>query len=279
MIKSINLWSFPGDYKIKQCIEKAVSAHFAAIEPNISLDGELRFESPDSVFIHVKQMAEYHGLAIASLSTGVFWTVPPTHDNPSVRAQALDLIKRQLEAASLIGAGAILVVPGLVGAEFIKGSSVVPYDIAIGRAQEFLAAAEPYARLCGVVIGVENVWNKMLISPLEMRDFIDSFASPYVQAYFDIGNVLLTGYPEHWIRILGKRIARVHIKDFKLSVGNINGFTDLLAGDVNFLEVIKALAEVPYEGFVTAEMNAYQQFADQAVDNASTALDRIFAMK
>jgi hexulose-6-phosphate isomerase len=107
-------------------------------------------------------------------------------------------------------------------------------------------------------MGIENVWNKFLLSPLEMRDFIDSFHTRAVGSYFDAGNVLLTGYPEHWIKILGRRIVRVHVKDFKKSVGTAEGFVDLLEGDVDFEAVKAALAEVDYDGYVTAEMLPYQ---------------------
>jgi hexulose-6-phosphate isomerase len=91
-----------------------------------------------------------------------------------------------------------------------------------------------------------------------MRVFIDSFSSQMIGAYFDVGNVLLTGYPDHWIRILGERIKRVHVKDFKLSVGTAEGFVDLLEGDVNFEEVKKALADVGYDGYVTAELLPFE---------------------
>lgn len=279
MIKSINLWSFPSSYTIDQCFDKAVSAGFPAVEPNFSEEGELAFNTPDSAVLAIRRSAEGRGLRLASLSSGVYWANPPTHDDPAVRRRALELLKRQLEAAALLGVGAVLVVPGLVGADFIPGSPVVRYDAAIERAREFVCAAAPHAKDCGVVIGVENVWNKMLLSPLEMRDFIDGCGSPFVKAYFDIGNVLAFGYPEHWIRILGSRIARVHVKDFKTSVGNINGFTDLLSGDVNFPEVITALREVGYESYVTAEMGGYRYYTDQIVNNTSAAMDRILAMR
>src|SRR5659263_668632 len=88
-------------------------------------------------------------------------------------------------------------------------------------------------------IGLENVWNKFLLSPIEMRDFIDKIDSSYVGAYLDVGNVINTGYPEQWIRILGKRIKKVHFKDFRKSVGTLSGFVDLLAGDVDYPEVMK----------------------------------------
>jgi len=109
-----------------------------------------------------------------------------------------------------------------------------------------------------VALCIENVWNKFLLSPLEMRDFIDSFNSEMVGAYFDVGNVLLTGYPEHWIRILESRIKRVHVKDFRRSVGTVDGFVDLLEGDVDFQAVKEALSDIGYDGYVTAEMLPFE---------------------
>ncbi len=277
MIKSINLWSFPGGWQPEQCFEAAAAAGFGAVEPNFALDGYLTPDSTDRDVLALKARAEACGLALASLSTGVYWACPPTSGDAEVRAKALELVKRQLEIAALLGVGAILVVPGMVGAEFVDAPPV-RYDVAYDRALDFLRAAAPHAAACGVVIGVENVWNKFLLSPLEMAAFVDACESPFVQSYFDVGNVLQFGYPEQWIDILGKRIVRVHVKDFKCSVGNINGFTDLLTGDVNFPAVVEALRRVGYDGYLTAELSAYRYYSDQLVPNTSAALDRIIAM-
>jgi hexulose-6-phosphate isomerase len=127
-----------------------------------------------------------------------------------------------------------------------------------------------------VSICLENVWNKFLLSPLEMRDFIDKINSPYVGVYLDVGNVIYTGYPEHWIRILGKRIKKVHFKDFRRKVGTLEGFVDLLAGDVNFPEVMQAFKEVGYDDYVTAEMIPnYTHYTNQIIYNTSKSMDRI----
>ena len=108
-----------------------------------------------------------------------------------------------------------------------------------------------------------------------MAKFIDDINSEYVQAYFDIGNVLLFSYPEHWIRALGSRIRKVHVKDFRTNCGNFDGFVDLLCGDVNFPAVTKALDEVGYDGYVIAEMGAYKTYTDQLIWNTSASLGRI----
>jgi L-ribulose-5-phosphate 3-epimerase len=120
----------------------------------------------------------------------------------------------------------------------------VPYDVAYERAGEFLEGALPLARENGVSICVENVWNKFLLSPLEMKAFVDRFDDPRLQVYFDVGNALATGYPEQWIGILGERIGRVHLKDYRRAVGTVDGFVDLLAGDVDWPAVVSALRDV-----------------------------------
>ena len=133
-----------------------------------------------------------------------------------------------------------------------------------------LAAAE------GVALGIENVWNKFLLSPLEMRSFVDAVGQG-AYAYFDAGNVLVSGYPEHWIRILGSRICKIHVKDFKRQVGNIEGFVDLFAGDVNFRAVIKALRHVGYDGFITAEVAPYPAAPEVLLKQVSNAMDTMLA--
>ena len=112
----------------------------------------------------------------------------------------------------------------------------------------------PTAERLDVRLAVENVWNRFLMSPLEMRYFIDSFESPHVGSYFDVGNVLAFGHPEDWIHTLGKRILAVHLKDFRVNVGNLDGFVDLLSGDVNYPSVMRCFREIGYDGAYTAEI-------------------------
>jgi L-ribulose-5-phosphate 3-epimerase len=119
------------------------------------------------------------------------------------------------------------------------------------------------------------VWNKFLLSPLETRDFIDSFGSDKIGSYFDVGNVILTGYAEQWIEILGHRIVRIHLKDFKREVGTLAGFCDLLEGDVNFPEVMKALRKIGYSGPLTAEFFGEN---DESIRKISRAMDDIVKM-
>jgi len=173
-----------------------------------------------------------------------------------------------------------LVIPGMVNADFISNCEIVEYDLAYERAFDAIKKELQFAKEKKVEIGIENVWNKFLLSPLEMRDFIDKLSSAHAGAYFDVGNVVYSGYPEHWIKILNKRIKKVHLKDYRRIAGGLHGFVDLLAGDVDFPAVIKALREINYDGWLTAEMlPPYQHYTDQILINTSLSMDRIINMK
>ena len=156
---------------------------------------------------------------------------------------------------------------------FLPDAEVIDYDVCYRRAGEAVRQIVSTAEETGVTVCIENVWNKFLLSPLEMRDFIDSFKSKMVGAYFDVGNILLTGYPEQWIKILGPRIKRIHVKDFKKSIGTVEGFVDLLDGDVNFEVVKKALAQIKYDGYVTSEI---LPFAPGKPEKTAKAMKKIF---
>ena len=216
-------------------------------------------------------------MILPSLASGLYWSYPLTASDPAVREKAQDIVRRQLDCAVELGVGAILVVPGAVGRGFWGGSDNVSYADAYARALEGVRAVAPYAEQAGVTIALENVWNNFLLSPLEFARFVDEAGSPAVAAYFDIGNVIRTGEAEHWIEVLGQRISRVHIKDYKRSVGTLDGFCDLLAGDVNFPAAVKALREAGYDNAVTAEMNIASQDMLAVVERTSRAMDLILS--
>lgn len=278
MIKSINHWSFPAGTTFRQAAKLAKQYGFAGYEPALSPEGELSMQSTDAEIAALARVAADEGIQLASLASGMYWQFSFTSDDEAVRQQAATTARRHIEAAKLLGVDAILVVPGAVGKGFF-GNIDVRYDVAYERAQQAIAALEPHARACGVRIGLENVWNNFLLSPMEYRAFIDSFNSAYVGSYFDIGNALRTGVPQHWIEMLDKRIVRVHAKDFRTSVDTINGFVDLLAGDVNYPKVIAALRAVGYDSFLTAEQIGLGGSAPlNVLARTSAAFDEILAM-
>jgi len=280
MKKSISYWSFPSNLSLKECFVLAKKAGFEAIEVALPSGKDITLESSREDITRVRKDADEAGLELSSLASGLFWDYSLTSSNSETREKAKQIAGKMLEFASYLGVDTVLVVPGAVDVFFKPGGEVVSYDVAYERALSALKELAPVAEKYRVNIGVENVWNKFLLSPLEMRDFIDKAGSPFVGAYFDVGNVILTGYPEQWIRILGKRIKKVHLKDFRSSVGNANGFVDLLEGDVNWKEVIAALKEVGYDGCLTAEMMPPYKENDQAlIYQTSQALDFILGRK
>ena len=282
MKKSISYWSFAersangSKMSLKDCMQLAKKAGFEAIELAVAEEGELSLNSTRQDVEKIVQEAEEVGIELSSLATGLFWDYSLSSSNDKVRDKAKGIVKKMLELASYLGVDTILVVPGAVDVFFKPEGEVVSYDVAYKRSLESLRECLPTAEKYKVNIGIENVWNKFLLSPLEMRDFIDKLGSDYLGAYFDVGNTLLTGYPEHWIRILGKRIKKVHIKDFKRAIGNVNGFCDLLEGDVNWAEVMKALREIGYNDYITAEiLPPYSQHPEALIYNTSKSMDFI----
>ncbi|BBH19531.1 hexulose-6-phosphate isomerase [Paenibacillus baekrokdamisoli] len=276
MKKGINIWSFPSDSTVYESIGLAKKAGFEGIELSLNETGELGLECTEKELLTYKAQAEDAGIALTSLASGLYWSYSLTSNQVSTRNKAKDIVKKQLESAAILGVDTILVVPGAVGVDFIPDCEVVPYDQAYDYALEAFRELAEVAESLKVSIGLENVWNKFLLSPLEMRDFIDKVNSPYVGSYFDVGNVLFSGYPEHWIKILNKRIKKVHFKDYRREAGGLYGFVDLLAGDVNYPEVVKALNEIGYDDYVIAEMiPPYTHHTKQIIYNTSGSMDAI----
>ena len=283
MMKSINYWSFPGGLEGKkdlgEFIDQAKAAGFAAVELCCCELGKLNLKMTEKQCADIRARADKAGVEIASLASGMYWEYNLGCNKVTDRTRAEQAVKKMLQIAQWLGTDALLFIPGAVDVFFNPAAEVVPYDILMARAKEGTQRLLRAAEQCKVALCVENVWNKFLLSPLEMRDFIDSFDSEYVAAYFDVGNALATGYPEQWIRILGKRIKRIHVKDYRFSVGTADGFCDLLEGDVNWPEVVRALRAIAYDGYLTAEMiPLYRHSPVARVRNTSNALDAILAL-
>ena len=274
---SANYWIFEGGLDgtlpIADAMKQAAQLGFDGIELCIASQGVLTQKTTQAECETFCEEAQKNGLEISGVASGESWGLSPTSNDPEVRQSIIDFTKKALQITKWLGTDAYLFVPGAVDVFFLPDGEVVPYDDCYQRAMDSIFQIAPTAEKLGVSIAVENVWNKFLLSPLEMRSFIDQFHSRNVGAYFDVGNVLLTGYPEQWIRILGSRIKRIHIKDFKRSIGTIDGFVDLLEGDVDFEAVNKALAEIGYDGFVTAEM---LPFVSGRPEKTAKAMKQIF---
>lgn len=282
LIKAISVWSFPPEWPLQRKLSLAREAGFEGFEIDLTESGPVSLGSSPAELRSTRELIEGAGLRVSGLATGLYWSANAASNDETQRQRARAIIRAQISAAVELGVDAILVIPGSVGVDFIPGSEVVPYEEAYLRASEFVTEAATLAKQSGVALCIENVWNKFLVSPLEMRGFIDAIGSDFVGSYFDVGNALLTGYPEHWIATLEQRIRRVHFKDFRRNVGTVDGFCELLSGDVNWPAVVQSLRRAGYQGWVTAEMIPpvpfYKHCPEVLIHNTARAMDAILRL-
>jgi len=187
------------------------------------------------------------GLPIHSVMNQEHWRSPLSSPDPAVVEKSLDGMRASLRNAKLWGASTVLLVPAVVTAD-------VSYSQAWERSQRAIKTLLPLASELGVIIAIEEVWNKFLQSPLEFARYIDEFNSPHIRAYFDVGNVAINGYPQDWIRTLGSRIVKLHIKDFRFR-NRVAEFVPLREGDIDWRAVHGALAEIHFNGTATVELS------------------------
>ncbi len=271
MKAGINQWIFPGDMPTQVAMDQARQMGFDAFEVCVGDQGPVHLDASEGEITAIRKHADSLGLEICSVGCGMGWSLPLSSPDETVRAQGKEATGRALQIAQWLGTDAVLVVPGVVTPE-------VSYEMAIENSFNAIQDLVPVAEKLGVAMGLENVWNKFLLSPTETRDFIDQFESEYVGAYFDLGNILLYGYPEQWIRILGDRLLKIHAKDFRTAAGGFSGFVMLLEGDVNWPAVMGALKDVGFEGALTAEYGAYPHAFDTTLKHCHDALRAILAM-
>ena len=194
----------------------------------------------------IKKAADTAGIRIDSVMNMDHWKYPLSSSDRSAVEKSLAGMRTSLHNAKLWGADVVLLVPAVVDAK-------TSYYDAWARSQKEIRSLIPLAEELKVVIGIEEVWNKFLLSPLEMAKYIDEFQSPRIKAWFDVGNVVLYGYPQDWIHTLGKRIVKVHLKDFKRKEDGYS-WVNLGDGDVDWGAVRQAFAAVGYSGSVIAEL-------------------------
>ena len=221
-------------------MKAAKAAGFDGVEMNSHMDQD-----------EVVRARDEAGLLIPSVCGVHHWSKPLSHPNPKVREEGLEALKQTLRDAKRYGASSVLLVPAVVNKE-------VSYADAYTRSQAEIRKAIPLAEELGVKIACENVWNHFLLSPLEAARYVDEFNSSAVGWHFDVGNILNYGWPEQWIRILGKRIQKFHIKEFSRrkrdSEGLWKGFdAKLLEGDNDWPAVMKAVDEIAYTGWAITE--------------------------
>jgi L-ribulose-5-phosphate 3-epimerase len=225
----------------------------------------------------VLKLCEQTGLKIPSVCCHTHWVKPLSDPNPAARAVTMEALKQALREAKLYGARSVLLVPGVVNEQ-------VSYADVWTRSQAEIRKCVPLAEELGVKIAIENVYNNFLLSPLEAARYVDEFNSPAVAWHFDVGNIIAFGWPEQWIRILGKRIAALHIKEYSRTKRDEEGLragfqVEYLEGDNNWPAVMKAVDEVGYTGWAICEPAWRPKDTEPAkrLREISTKLDQILA--
>ena len=211
---------------------------------------EMQTIRKDEEAAEIREASKKTGLRIHSVMNSDHWRLPLSSSDPEVVTGSVKGMETSLRNAALWGADTVLLVPAVVDA-------TTSYRDAWTRSQRVIRERlMPLARDLKVTIAVEEVWNKFLLSPIEFAKYVDDFESPLVRAYFDVGNVVLYAFPQDWIRTLGSRIAKIHLKDFNFDRRN-GRFTwkNLGEGDIDWPEVRRALAEIKYNGYVTTELD------------------------
>ena len=250
--KAVLLGMLPEKLSYEERFRIARDAGFEAVEAYTTED--------QNEVVTIQRAAESANIRIHSVMNMGHWKWPLSSADPAVVQKSVQSMRVSLRNAHFWGADTVLLVPAVV-------DSQTTYRQAWQRSQEQIRALIPLAEQLRVVIALEEVWNKFLLSPLEFPRFVDQFQSPWVRSYFDVGNVVLYGYPQDWIRELDKRFVKMHLKDFNRKT---NQFVNLGEGSIEWPGVRKALAEVGYSGYATTELDggdaAYLKDVSKRVD-------------
>lgn len=285
MKKSINLWAFPYPEKmnLEQCLRLAKSAGFDAVELNYDLDNDLSPKSGAKEYAAIRNLADKIGIQISGLCSFLFWPYPLTANDNAKRTRGFELAGKMTQAAHDLGVENLLVVPGAVNIPWRTDYEPVPNDVCDKRAREAVARLLPNAEKLKVKLNIENIFfNGYLMTPGEMNDFVDSFKSEYVKVHFDTGNIMMFQFPEHWIKMLGKRIQNVHLKEYtkKGTDYSLETFRPLLDGTTNWPAVMEAFEQTGYKGYLTFEyFHPYMHFPEALIHQTADSLDRLLGIK
>jgi hexulose-6-phosphate isomerase len=281
LIKGISYLSFENGLSNNESIDSALiqtqSNGFEALELSVSNEGVINTNLSESECSAIRQKIDDSGVFVDSIATGMSWGISPTSDDAEVRKNSIKLHQDAIRVASHLDCKALLFVPGVVKSPI--SPEIVRYDRALDRLREAINQMLPIAEELDVDLCMENVWNGFFYSPIELRDFVDSFESDKLGVYLDIGNLIgYQQYPPHWIELLNSRIKRVQIKDFQENFDWTGSFSfcDLGAGDVPWKETVSALKSIQYKSTIIAEMLPWDE---TILSRTSVAMDQIFDFK
>lgn len=259
MKKGICIGSIPGDSSEAR-FKLAKKAGFDGVEI-----GTLRSDEERTA---IKQLADDVGIELCSVMNGKHWSHPLSHADPEVREVSHQAMLDSIATADVIGADTVLLVCAVV-------NNNITYEDAYDRSQKEISKLILPAKEKGVTIAIENVWNKFLLSPIEFARYIDQFGSRTVKAYFDVGNIVAYGIPQHWILSLGARIAKVHVKGFNAGQ---HRFTYLIEDcTIDWNAVMTAFNDVGYDDYMTAELPVNADDPEGTVHQINQDMDKIIA--
>ena len=260
MKKGICLGCLPGNLTEENRFKLAKDAGFDGVE--------LHGADDDDTVKRQKDLADKAGVEIPSIMGHLHWQFPLSSPDPEVRKKCFDGFATSLRHAAMVGADTVLCVPAVVSPD-------VTYEEAYERSQAEIRELAKVAEEHRVALAIENVWNKFLLSPLEFARYIDEVGSPFVKAYFDCGNICLYGYPQQWIRTLGGRLAKMHVKGFS-GYPNV-GFPQTLKSDVPWAACREAWQALGYDDYLIVEIGARPDDPEQSIREYSQELDAIIA--
>ncbi len=249
MKKAMNAWCVGPDFTMEETFASIKAAGFDGVELNVDSEGKsphsLGMKTTADDYAKIRDLSKKYDLKVCSVASALW--IPKMSDE-ALWPDAEALLYKQLEAAEALGADGILVVPG--------GKNDMPSLLkARNASMDFLKAQRDYIEKKGIFVGVENVPTGFLTSPFDMAAFVDEIGSPKIGVYYDVGNMMPFTHSHHWIEVLGERIGKVHLKDYKRAGGLNSGgqSVDITEGDVEWDKVMPALREAGYDGYLVTE--------------------------
>ncbi len=257
MKRALNAWTVEGSLDMEQTFAAVAKAGFEGIELNVDAPGAahgLSMETTAADYAAIRELSKKYNLPVCSISTSL-WGGKMGNKEQWKDGEAL--LYKQIEAARELGADGILTVPGGMG-------GALTLDGARKNSIAFMQAQKNEIEKLGIFVGLENVWNGFFLSPYDMASFIDTVDSPKIGAYLDAGNMLAFSIPEYWIEVLGSRIGKVHVKDYKRNGGLNSGGTwqDITHGSADWKVMIPALRTAGYDGYLVGEV--FKAFPDMS---------------
>lgn len=243
--KGLGFWMIKEELSLLDKFKLVKDLGFDGIEFNSPLDLPLK---------ELLEARDKTGVEIPSTVNKDHWGKPISDPDPAIRQFTIDSMARSLEQTKELGGDTVLLVPGVV-------SDTVSYKTAYDNALDSIRKMIPHAEKTGVKIALENVWNNFILSPIEAKDFLDKIDHPLVGWYFDLGNILRYGWPDHWLEVLGDKVFKLHVKEYSKKIMNEQGLgkgfnVELTQGDVNWSQVMKTIKNINYKGqYMTLEVN------------------------